>query len=107
MGIPDAGPVVEYSKAEATFDKSSSSKNSGSESKETVELKRAKEVCNLEGVDRATKTVPGGVGAGKKRAELETRVPVRGGKVPEGLLGRIAGDGGDHLIVKLGPVGAT
>jgi hypothetical protein len=26
--------------------------------------------------------------------------------VPDGLLGRIAGDHGDHLIVKLGPVGA-
>jgi hypothetical protein len=60
MGIPDAGPAVEYSKAEATFDKSSSSKNSGSESEEAVELKRAKEVRNLEGVDGATETVPGG-----------------------------------------------
>jgi hypothetical protein len=39
MIIPDAGPAVEYSKAEATFDKSSSSKNSGSKSKEAVELK--------------------------------------------------------------------
>jgi hypothetical protein len=51
MGIPDAGPAVEYSKAEATFDKSSSAENSGSESEEAVELKRAKEVGNLEGVD--------------------------------------------------------
>jgi hypothetical protein len=107
MGIPDARPVVEYSKAEATFDKSSSSKNSRSKSEEAVELKRAKEVRNLEGEDRATETVPGGVGAGEERAELETGVPIRGGKVPEGLLGRIAGDCGDHLIVKLGPVGAT
>jgi hypothetical protein len=107
MGIPDAGPAVEYSKVEATFDKSSFSENSGSESKEAVELKRAKEVRNLEGVDGATKTVPGGVGAGEERAKLETGVPVQGGKVPEGLLGRIAGDRGDHLIVKLGPVGAT
>jgi hypothetical protein len=107
MGIPDAGPAVEYSKAEATFDKSSSSENSGSESEEAVELKRAKEVRNLEGVDGATETVPGGVGVGEERAELETGVPIRGGKVPEGLLGRIAGDRGDHLIVKLGPVGAT
>jgi hypothetical protein len=106
MGIPGAGPAVEYSKAEAIFDKSSSSENSGSESEEAVELKRAKEVHNLEGVDGATETIPGGVGAGKERAELETRVPVRGGKVPEGLLGRIAGDRGDHLIEKLGLVGA-
>jgi hypothetical protein len=66
MGVPDAGPAVEYSKVEATFDKSSSSKNSGSESKETVELKRAKEVRNLEGVDGATETVPGGVRAGEE-----------------------------------------
>jgi hypothetical protein len=87
--------------------KSSSSKNSGSESKEAVELKRAKEVRNLEGVDVATETVPGGVGARKEQAELETRVPVQGGKVPDGLLGWIAGDHRDHLIVKLGPVGAT
>jgi hypothetical protein len=65
MGIPDAGLAVEYSKAEATFDKSSSSKNSRSESEEAVELKRAKEVRNLEGVDEATKTVPGGVRAGR------------------------------------------
>jgi hypothetical protein len=107
MGIPDAGPAVEYSKTEATFDKSSSSENSRSESKEAVELKRAKEVRNLEGVNGATETIPGGVGAGEERAELETGVPIRGGKVPEGLLGQIAGDHGDHLIVKLGPVGAT
>jgi hypothetical protein len=106
MGIPDAGPAVEYSKAEATFDKSFSSENSRSESKEAVELKGGKEVRNLEGVDGATETVPGGVWAGEERAELETRVPVRGGKVPEGLLGWIARDCGDHLIVKLGPVGA-
>jgi hypothetical protein len=59
MSIPDAGPAVEYSKAEATFDKSSSSENSGSESEEAVELKRAKEVRNLERVDGATETVPG------------------------------------------------
>jgi hypothetical protein len=85
---------------EATFDKSSSSENSGSKSEEAVELKRAKEVRNLEEVDRATETVPGGVGAGKEQAELETRVPIRGGKVPERLLGRIAGDHGDYLIVK-------
>jgi hypothetical protein len=52
MGIPDAGPAVEYSKVEATFDKSSSSENSGSESEEAVELKRAKEVRNLEGKAR-------------------------------------------------------
>jgi hypothetical protein len=90
---------------EATFDKSSSSENSGSESEEAIELKRAKEVRNLERVDGATETVPGGVGAGKERAKLETRVPVQGGKVPERLLGRIAGDHRDHLIVKLGPVG--
>jgi hypothetical protein len=107
MGVPDAGPAVEYSKSEATFDKSSSSENSGSESEEAVELKRAKEFCNLEGVDGATETVPGGVGAREERAELETGVPVRGGKVPEGHLGWIAGDHGDHLIVKLGLVGAT
>jgi hypothetical protein len=73
MGIPDMRPAVKYSKAEATFDKSFS-ENSGSKSKEAVELKRAKEVCNLEGVDGATKTVPGGVGAGEKRAKLETGV---------------------------------
>jgi hypothetical protein len=106
MGIPDAGPAVEYSKVEATFDKSSSSENSGSESEEAVELKRAKEVRNLEGVDVATETVPGGVGAGEEQAELETGVPIQGGKVPDGLLGWIAGDRGDHLIVKLGQVGA-
>jgi hypothetical protein len=76
MGIPGAGPAVEYSKPAATFDKSSFSKNSGSESEETVELKRAKEVRNLEGVDGATETVPGGVGAGKERAKLETGVPI-------------------------------
>jgi hypothetical protein len=107
MGIPDTGPVVEYSKVEATFDKSSSSENSRSESEEAVELKRAKEVRNLERVDVATETVPGGVGAGKEQAELETRVPIQGGKVPDGLLGQIARDCGDYLIVKLGPVGAT
>jgi hypothetical protein len=106
MSIPDAGPAVEYS-MEATFDKSSSSKNSRSESEKAVELKRAKEVHNLEGVDKATKTVPGGVGAGEERAELETGVPLQWGKVPEGLLGRIAGDRENLLIVKLGPVGAT
>jgi hypothetical protein len=61
----------------------------------------------LEGVDRATETIPGGVRAREERAELETRVPVRGGKVPKGLLGQIAGARRDHLIVKLGPVGAT
>jgi hypothetical protein len=76
MGILDTGPAVEYSKVEATFDKSSSSENSGSESKETVELKRAKEVRNLEEVNGATETVLGGVGAGEERAKLETRVPV-------------------------------
>jgi hypothetical protein len=107
MGVPDTGPAEEYSKVEATFDKSSSSENSGSESKEAVELKRAKEVRNLEGVDGATETVPEGVGAGEEQAELETGVPIQGGKVPEGLLGRIAGDRGDHLIVKLEPVEAT
>jgi hypothetical protein len=107
MGIPDVGPAVKYSKAEATFDKSSSSEYSRSESEEAVELKRAKEVRNLEGVDGATETVPCGVRAGEERAELETGVPVRRGKVPEGLLGQIAGDRGDQLIVKLGPVGAT
>jgi hypothetical protein len=84
MGIPDAGPAVEYSKAEATFDKSSSSEDSRSESKEAVELKRAKEVRNLEGVDGATETVPGGVGAGEERAELETGVPVRGASCQKG-----------------------
>jgi hypothetical protein len=98
---------VEYSKAEATFDKSSSSENSGSESEEVVELKRAKEVRNLERIDVATETVPGGIGAREEQAELETRVPIRGGKVPDGHLGQIAGDHGDHLIVKLEPVGAT
>jgi hypothetical protein len=76
MGIPDAGPAVEYSKVEATFDKSSFSKNSRSESKEAVELKRAKEVHNLEGVDRATETIPGRVRAREERAKLETRVPI-------------------------------
>jgi hypothetical protein len=76
MGIPDAGPAVKYSKAEATFDKSSSSKNSRSESEEPVELKRAKEVRNLEEVDGATETLPGGVRAGEERAKLETGVPV-------------------------------
>jgi hypothetical protein len=84
MGIPDAGPVVEYSKAEATFDKSFSSENSGSESEEAVELKRAKEVRNLEGVDGATETVPGGVGAGEERAELETGVPYEGVRCQKG-----------------------
>jgi hypothetical protein len=94
VSIPDAGPAVEYSNVEATFDKSSSSKNSGSESEEAVELKSAKEVRNLERVDGATKTVPGGIGAGEEWAELETRVPIQGGKVPEGLLGQIAGNRG-------------
>jgi hypothetical protein len=61
----------------------------------------------LEGVDVATETVPGGVGAGEEQAELETGVPIQGGKVPDGLLGRIAGDRGNYLIVKLGLVGAT
>jgi hypothetical protein len=107
MGIPDVGPAGQYSKVEATFNKSSSSENSRSESEEAVELKRAKEVRNLEGVDVATETVPGGVRAREEQAKLETRVPIRGGKVPDGLLGWIAGDHGDHLIVKLGPVGAT
>jgi hypothetical protein len=39
MGIPDARLL-----SKATFDKSSSSENSRSESEEAVELKRAKEV---------------------------------------------------------------
>jgi hypothetical protein len=84
MGIPDAGPVVEYSKAEATFDKSSSSKNSRAESEEAIELKRAKEVRNLEGVDGATETFPGGVRAGEEWAKLETRPPYEEARCQKG-----------------------
>jgi hypothetical protein len=82
--IPDTGPAVEYSKAEATFDKSSSSENSGSESEEAVELKKAKEVHNLEGVDRATETIPGGARAREERAKLETGVPYQGARCQKG-----------------------
>jgi hypothetical protein len=62
-------------------------KTPGSKSEEAVELKRAKEVRNLEGVDVATETIPGGVGAGEEQAELETGVPIRGGKVHRWALG--------------------
>jgi hypothetical protein len=78
------GPTVEYSKAEATFDKSSSSKNSGSESEKAVELKRAKEVSNLERVDGATETVPRGVGLGKSGLNLRLGSPYKRARCQKG-----------------------
>jgi hypothetical protein len=108
VGIPEVGPVAEWSKAEAILDKSpSSSKKSGSESEEVVELRRAKEACGLEGKARVTGPNSRGVGAGEEGVGSEVGATAREGKAPRGLLGQIAGEQGDHLMEKLGPVGAT
>jgi hypothetical protein len=72
VGIPEVGPVAEWSKAEAILDKSpSSSEKSGSESEEAVELRRAEEVCGLEGKTRVTRPNSRGVGAREEGAGSE------------------------------------
>jgi hypothetical protein len=91
VGIPEVGPVAEWSKAEAILDKSPlSSEKSGSESEEAVELRRAE--------TRVTRPDSRGVGTREEGVGSEVRATAREGKAPRGLLGRIAGERRDHLM---------
>jgi hypothetical protein len=72
VGIPEVGPVAEWSKAEAILDNSlSPSKKSGSESEEVVELRRAEEAHGLEGKTQVTRPNSRGVGAREEGAGSE------------------------------------